>query len=88
MNQQEYHDEFYRKHGRCCAGCDHWAWFNGVAGECMISKAVPGTQRLGVFGISNVSAPMPAGHIVTPRDYHCGRFKDTYDWLPWKGPRR
>lgn len=31
-------------------------------------------------GISSNSAPSSAGHVMTPREHHCGDFKDEFDW--------
>lgn len=27
-----------------------------------------------------IDAPIGAGHIMTPREHHCGDFKDEFDW--------
>ena len=32
--------------------------------------------RLAMLGMTWTSAPVPAGHIMTPRDHVCGEFKD------------
>lgn len=73
-------DRFYRQHGPCCAGCDHWRWANSVAGECTRTAPVSGPARVSMLGMASPSVPIGAGHIMTPRDHVCGEFQDTYDW--------
>lgn len=72
--------EFYRKHGDCCAGCDHWRWGSSLLGECRKSVPVSGSERLSMLGINWITAKIEAGHIITPREHVCGDFIDTYDW--------
>ena len=33
-----------------------------------------------MLGMSGCSLPLQAGHILTPRDHHCGDFEDEFDW--------
>lgn len=83
-------DRFYLQHGPCCAGCDWWDHANSVVGQCIRSAPVPGAQRVAMLGIRGTSAPTPAGHVLTPRDHHCGEFRDEFDWstLPPRYLRR
>jgi hypothetical protein len=30
--------------------------------------------------MSSSSLEFGAGHVVTPKDHHCGDFKDQFDW--------
>lgn len=73
-------DRFYTQHGPCCAGCDWWASFNSAVGECRRSAPVPGEQRTAMMRLKFISAPIEAGHVITPREHHCGDFKDDFDW--------
>lgn len=73
-------DNFYLKHGPCCAGCDHWRWFNSCAGECTRTVPVSGEERIKMLGMRSLSQPAEPGHIVTKRDHVCGEFIDTYEW--------
>lgn len=70
-------DAFYAAHGKCCAGCDHWRWLNSVAGECTRTAPVAGSGRVSMLGMDSPSMPIPAGHIMTPRDHVCGEFIDS-----------
>ena len=73
-------DRFYMGHGPCCAGCDHWAYHGPVTGECLRSPPVSGVERMGMLGLSYVSLPLMAGHVITKREHLCGEFKDSFDW--------
>ena len=73
---QECIDDFYLKHGKCCAGCDWWRWHNSVAGDCTRSAPVSGRARYAMLGIHGCSLPLEAGHVMTRRDHVCGEFKD------------
>ena len=70
-------DQFYKERGPCCAGCDWWRWHNTVAGECIRTVPVAGHERLAMLGVTWTSYPAQAGHIMTPRDHHCGEFFDS-----------
>lgn len=78
--QGEIIDRFYFQHGPCCAGCDWWAPANSCVGECRRSAPVSGAQRVSMLGMRSPSIQPEAGHIMTPRDHHCGEFKDEFDW--------
>ncbi len=67
--------EFAASNNPCCAGCDWWEPHNTRAGECTRTAPVAGLDRVSLLGIRWTSAPIPAGHIVTPREYRCGEFK-------------
>lgn len=69
-------DAFYAKTGPCCAGCDWWRWHNVLVGECTRTAPVSGMDRISMLGITGTSAPIPSGHIMTPREHVCGEFKD------------
>ena len=30
--------------------------------------------------MTSCSLTLGAGHVLTPRDHHCGEFKDEFDW--------
>lgn len=80
MSPSEIIDRFYVKHGPCCAGCDWWAPFNSVTGECRRSTPVSGEQRIAMLGMTSSSRVSGAGHVMTLREHHCGEFKDDFDW--------
>lgn len=71
--------KFYAAHGPCCAGCDHWRYFNSVAGECVRTAPVPGHERADMLGMVSPSLRVPSGHIMTPREHICGEFSDEPD---------
>ena len=73
-------DEFYIKHGPCCAGCDWWRFFNSSVGECTKSAPVSGPERIAMLGMDGCSLAPESGHILTRREHMCGDFKDTLDW--------
>lgn len=73
-------DSFYTQHGPCCAGCDWWSSANSMVGECKRSAPVSGCERVAVLGMRFASLVPDAGHILTPREHHCGDFKDDFDW--------
>ncbi len=78
--EQEFIDKFYWQNGPCCAGCDHWRHINSLVGDCQKSAPVSGAERTNMLGMEGASIHLPAGHIVTRRDHHCGDFKDDFDW--------
>lgn len=69
-------DAYYAKHGPCCAGCDWWRWLNSTVGECTKTVPVSGQERISMLGVTNVSMPVGAGHIMTLRSHVCGQFLD------------
>lgn len=77
---QELADRWYARHGPCCAGCDWWHQHNSIVGECHRSPPVPAGQRVGMLGVHGTTYPLTAGHVMTPREHHCGDFKDDFDW--------
>lgn len=76
-NQQALIDDFYRRTGPCCAGCDFWRWHNSVVGDCTRSAPVSGADRIAMLGMDFSSLDPGAGQVMTRRDYHCGEFRDT-----------
>jgi hypothetical protein len=76
---QSLHDSFYTERGPCCAGCDHWRFMNSHVGECLRSPPVGTEDRIAVLGMRS-SSLRAGGHILTPRDHHCGEFRDSFDW--------
>lgn len=88
---QEAVDRFYWSfRGPCCAGCDWWGYLNLVAGQCTRSAPVAAEGRWALLGVAHHSLPPEAGHVMTPRDYVCGDFRDSFDWssLPAAYQRR
>lgn len=80
MATQQTIDEFYKKNGDCCAGCDWWRWFNSVTGECKKNAPVSETERIAVIEILSHTYDIGAGHILTNRDHVCGDFIDSHNW--------
>lgn len=80
IERQEILDRFYHQHGPCCAGCDWWAHLNAAAGLCTKAAPVAAHERGGPCGIHGLSFNVGAGHPVTPRDYRCGDFVDSFNW--------
>ncbi len=77
---QERCDSFYWKHGRCCAGCDHWSSEMGDIGECMSAPPVSGVDVVRSLGIDWCTYTPPPGQPFTKHDHVCGAFKDEFDW--------
>lgn len=75
-------DNYYLSQGKrpCCAGCDHWRFYNSTVGECTKSAPVSHDERFSLIDIQSSSARGDAGHILTKRGHSCGDFLDTYDW--------
>lgn len=69
-------DDFYKKNGECCAGCDFWRWYNSLSGDCIKSAPVSGKDRISMSGIYGLSLESCAGHVVTNRAHVCGAFRD------------
>ena len=71
---------FYSENGPCCAGCDHWRYFNCVLGECSRSNLMGSKDRISLLGYKLYTGPdVEAGHALTRRDYHCENFIDSDD---------
>ena len=68
--------EFAAINGPCCAGCDWWDPLSSRAGLCTRTAPASGLARVSLLGIEWTSAQIPAGHIMTPREYGCGEFKE------------
>jgi hypothetical protein len=85
---QEHLDQFYFRHGPCCAGCDWWRHISSLVGDCTRSAPVSGDERMSMLGISNCSLPFDAGHVITEREHVCGDFKDEFDWTSLPPPYR
>lgn len=76
-------DEEYMKSGPCCAGCDWWRGWYYHFGECTRTAPMAGFQRWAMINTGAVYFDVPEpgpGHIMTPPTYHCGEFKDEFDW--------
>lgn len=68
---------FYKKNGPCCAGCDYWRYHNSVIGECIKSQLMSAKDRISMLEVDYCSIDIEAGHALTRRDYHCGKFYDS-----------
>lgn len=79
-SKQRFIDDFYKSHGDCCAGCDHWQWHNTAVGDCTKSAPVSSRERHSMLGVTGCSSEPSAGHILTKRDHVCGDFIDTHEW--------
>ena len=77
---QEKCDRDYWTRGPCCAGCDHWKSDMGNIGHCTAAGIVSGDQVMRSMGISFCSYTPPPGFPLTQGDFHCGLFKDEFDW--------
>jgi hypothetical protein len=86
--RQEILDRFYWEHGHCCAGCDWWRSISALVGDCTKSAPVSSEERSSMLGIYPSWPPIPAGHVVTPREHTCGDFKDNFDWSSLPLPYR
>lgn len=77
---QEKCDQDYWTRGQCCAGCDHWHSDMGNLGYCAAAGIVSGDQVMASMGIQFCSYVPPPGLPLTCGDFHCGKFKDEFDW--------
>lgn len=77
---QEHCDRIYWTHGQCCAGCDHWQTEGGGTGLCGAAGIVSGEEVLRSMGMSFCSYIPPPGLPASKIDFHCGKFKDDFDW--------
>jgi hypothetical protein len=87
INQEKFDQEYQKRcdtlywtHGKCCAGCDHWASDRGRIGECLASGIVSGEDVMKSAGISNSSIAFAPGFILRTDTDYCGKFKDEFDW--------
>ena len=78
---QEECDRFYWENGRCCAGCDHWGSDAALIGTCAAAGIVSGQQVLASMGLQSCSYTPPPGLPYTNHNFHCGKFRDDFDWL-------
>lgn len=69
--------KFYESNGPCCAGCDHWRFYNSVVGDCTRTAPVSGPARVDMLGIVGPSIRIQSGYIMTPRAHVFGEFVDT-----------
>ena len=51
-----------------------------MVGECRRNAPVSGKERTAMLGFTLCTLSIPAGHVMTERDHHCGDFKDSFDW--------
>lgn len=77
---QERCDRDYWKYGPRCSGCDHWQSDMGNSGHCTAAGIVSGEQVLRSAGIVSCSYMPPPGFPLTKADFHCGLFRDDFDW--------
>ena len=77
---QERCDRDYWKYGQRCAGCDHWNSRMGRSGECTAAGLVSGAEVLASVGIRSCSWMPEPGFPITSDDFHCGKFRDDFDW--------
>ncbi len=77
---QEVCDGIYWKFGPCCAGCDHWASYAGLSGQCTAAAIMSGPDVMRSLGISWSSYIPEPGHPYTKAKHCCGLFSDTFDW--------
>lgn len=77
---QETCDRQYWAKGQCCAGCDHWSSDMGLSGTCAAAGIVSGADVLRSIGVVSSSYMPPPGLPYTEADFHCGKFRDEFDW--------
>jgi hypothetical protein len=73
-------DREYWTRGQCCAGCDHWASDGGMTGTCDANGMVSGADVMRSIGAMWSTYTPPPGFPYTASDFHCGKFKDDFDW--------
>ncbi|MEO3386057.1 hypothetical protein [Mesorhizobium sp. CAU 1741] len=84
---QAWRDRLYWSIGQCCAGCDHWiSDGGGKSGQCSAAGIVSGGQVLKSMGITSASFLPSPGFPYSEASFHCGKFKDDFDWstLDWE----
>lgn len=77
---QEKCDRDYWRYGQRCSGCDHWQSDMGNSGHCTAAGIVSGEQVLRSAGIVSCSYTPAPGFPITNADFHCGLFRDDFDW--------
>ena len=77
---QEACDKRYWSRGPCCAGCDHWASESSLTGTCNANGMVSGLDVIRSMGLTFCSYIPPPGFPYTEADFHCGKFRDDFDW--------
>ena len=77
---QEKCDRIYWEEGPCCAGCDHWHSDKGLTGQCDANGLIPGADVMRSMGATFSSYTPPPGFPYTNSDFHCGKFKDEFEW--------
>jgi hypothetical protein len=92
---QEQCDRLYWTRGQCCAGCDHWRSDMGNTGRCAAAGIVSGADVLRSTGVTWSSYIPPPGLPYSQAIFHCGKFRDEFDWssldreyLSWIGALR
>lgn len=77
---QEACDQEYWCHGQCCAGCDHWRSDAGWSGQCAAAGIMSGEDVMRSIGALWSSYTPSPGLPFTTGDFHCGKFRDDFDW--------
>ena len=77
---QEQCDRDYWRSGPRCSGCDYWQSDMGYSGYCTAAGLVSGEQVLRSVGIVSCSYTPAPGFPITNADFHCGLFRDDFDW--------
>lgn len=78
---QEENDRLYWTRGQCCAGCDHWYSDMGNTGQCAAAGIVSGEDVMrSITGGGFWSYTPPPGLPYSKATFHCGKFRDEFDW--------
>lgn len=77
---QEICDRRYWTRGQCCAGCDHWSSEGGNTGTCSAAGIMSGADVVRSMGVTFSSYVPPPGFPFRRIDFHCGMFRDNFDW--------
>lgn len=80
LHYQEVCDTLYWKTGRCCAGCDNWASYAGLTGQCSAAGIMSGADVMRSLGFTFWSYEPEPGFPYTKASHVCGLFKDDFDW--------
>lgn len=73
-------DRLYWTLGQCCAGCDHWHSDGVKSGQCAAAGIVSGEDVIRSIGVTFSSYTPPPGLPYSRADFHCGKFRDDFDW--------